>query len=175
MVEIFLSNLQPRPLAKVLKDRRLKTVNANIGAFIAKYREGMRAKGVLKTIEGESRPEEQKTAQVQVSAVKEAAKLPAVTPATSSGPPPEWKATKTCHQCGVYGHVRTDCPQLKRAVQTPKQINVMRAAEPPPDGPYLPIEVESPNGAGPLCVRMVGHLDSGSDFDGMRLRFCLIL
>ena len=122
---------------------------------------------MVKTIEGDSRPDEQKTAPGQMSAVKEAAKLPVVTPATPSGPPPEWKATKTCHHCGVYGHVRTDCPQLKPAAQTPKQINVMRAAEPPPDGPYLPIEVESPNGAGPLCVRMVGHLDSGSDFDGM--------
>ena len=58
-------------------------------------------------------------------------------------------------------------PTVSPAVQPVKKLNVMRAAEPPSDGPYLSIEVEPVTGAGPVCVRMVGHLDSGSDFDGV--------
>ena len=118
LVQAFISNLQPRPLAAMLKKRYLKDIHECMTVFLSLFMEGLKSKksgSIFVKPSGHAggsfRPVDRKVG-------KESApvNVPVVAVVPTQGPSPHWGASKTCHHCGEFGHIRPDCPQRKATV-----------------------------------------------------------
>ena len=175
LVKIFLASIHPKPLAKALYDEDFESINDCMTAFITKFSAGVESLQTLTTYdEKPSKAVEKKAPKVE--AKKEQApvgKAPAK--AQKGEKSDEWKSTKTCFYCGVYGHVKPNCPSLKAAAQPappPKKIGRLSMGSPEEEGPFVAVDVSAVGQPSKGCLRMTGHLDGGAQCDAVGQNWC---
>jgi len=161
MIESFCSNAQPRRLAKALKQLRCRTIAECFSRYIDMYDSGIASISIVDRYS--DKRHEEKKASKPTSHESKGSVAKEQKAASKAKPDTAQKSTRvvTCFHCGVEGHKKPDCPQLKAApaAATPKKISIISMGAMRKPGPYLAVDVSAPKdlrGASEPWVRAEG-------------------
>ena len=170
LVKLFLEKIYPRKLASALEIDGCRKIKDCMAKFIMKYRKGVAAKKDLFHLEDAPRkpkaepatpihPRAEPRATPKVEG-KPVAKDPAT--AKSTG---DWRASKQCFHCGKMGHIQPDCPSKKAG--EPKSHNTITLSGSKKNKPYLAVDVCACGDQSERTLRLMAHMDSGSELEGV--------
>ena len=82
----------------------------------------------------------------------------------------DWKLTKTCHMCGKVGHIKPNCPDLKKTLEASiNKFGALIRKDKEQQGPYLSVEMKGIEPYEGNVMRMIAYVDSGSEADSEHL------
>jgi hypothetical protein len=172
LVKLFLERIYPRKLASALEIDGCRKIQICIKKFIMKYKKGVTAKKDLSHLEDaplKPRPTEPIFTPGPKSVTPRTESRPAAKEATAARTPSDWKSTKQCFYCGKMGHIQPDCPNKKTGEAKAIKAIVMSGGK--KKGPYLAVDLLPSGEKSDRTLRMMSHMDSGAELDGVGLNW----